>query len=151
MSHTKEPWEWLEHKFNSPPFEGTLDHECGIYPPDGEIGPVAIASGKADARRIVACVNACAGVTTEELEQGGFVAGLVEQRDELAKLSTWQPIATAPKGGTPILLCSKKGRVADGCWMAANSSCGAWVWAYVNVEPAYWMPLKTPYHKGGGS
>ena len=83
MEHTKEPWEWSEHKFNAPPFEGTLDHECGIYPPDGEIGPVAIASGKNDARRIVACVNACAGVTTEELEQGWFVAGLVEQRDEL--------------------------------------------------------------------
>ena len=62
MEHTKEPWEWAEHKFNAPPFEGTLDNECGIYPPDGEIGPVAIASGKNDARRIVACVNACAGV-----------------------------------------------------------------------------------------
>ena len=83
MEHTKEPWECSEHKFNAPPFEGTLDHECGIYPPDGESGPVAIASGKNDARRIVACVNACAGVTTEELEHGGFVAGLVERIERL--------------------------------------------------------------------
>lgn len=83
MEHTKEPWEWSEHKFNAPPFEGTLDNECGIYPPDGEIGPVAIASGKNDARRIVACVNACAGVATEELEHGGFVPGLIDRIERL--------------------------------------------------------------------
>jgi len=83
MEHTQTPWEWSEHKFNAPPFEGTLEHECGIYPvPDGEIGPVAIASGKENARRIVACANACAGVTTEELEQGGFVTGLIERLEE---------------------------------------------------------------------
>lgn len=43
----------------------------------------------ANARRIVACVNACAGLPTEHLESaplGGIlngVAGLVSQRDEL--------------------------------------------------------------------
>ena len=42
-----------------------------------------------DARRIVACVNACAGLPTEQLESsqhGGVlngVAGLIAQRDEL--------------------------------------------------------------------
>ena len=42
-----------------------------------------------DARRIVACVNACAGLPTEKLESsplGGVlngVAGLIAQRDEL--------------------------------------------------------------------
>ena len=42
-----------------------------------------------DARRIVACVNACAGLPTEQLESsppGGIlngVAGLIAQRDEL--------------------------------------------------------------------
>ena len=42
-----------------------------------------------DARRIVACVNACAGLPTEQLESsppGGIlngVAGLITQRDEL--------------------------------------------------------------------
>jgi len=51
-------------------------------------GPV---SGKADARRIVACVNACEGVDTDALpEIPGGVAGLLtvtqslkQQRDEL--------------------------------------------------------------------
>ena len=90
--HTKEPWDWSEHKFNSAPFEGTLDAECGIYPPLGESGPVAIASGKENARRIVACVNACAGIPTDDLEacpdRGLFHLAdhanqLVIQRDEL--------------------------------------------------------------------
>ena len=84
MSHTREPWEWSEHTFNAPPFEGTLERECGIYPPLGESGPVAIASGKEDARRIVACVNACTGIPNEvlELDQPQFVK-LLNQRAEL--------------------------------------------------------------------
>jgi hypothetical protein len=68
MSHTPEPWEWSEHHFNAPPYEGRLNNECGIYPPDGECGPVALVGGKEDARRIVACVNACKGIKTESLE-----------------------------------------------------------------------------------
>lgn len=52
--HTPGPWEWSEHQFNAPPFEGTLERECGIYPPLGESGPVAIANGKANARLIAA-------------------------------------------------------------------------------------------------
>ena len=68
MSHTPEPWEWCEHHFNAPPYEGRLNNECGIYPPDGECGPVALVGGKENARRIVACVNACKGIKTESLE-----------------------------------------------------------------------------------
>jgi hypothetical protein len=68
MNHTAEPWEWEEHCFNSPPWEGKLERECGIYPTADERGPVALVSGKEDARRIVACVNACKGIKTESLE-----------------------------------------------------------------------------------
>lgn len=82
--HTPEPWEWSKHKFNSPPFEGTLEQECGIYPPLGESGPVAIASGEANARRIVACVNACAGLST----------GFLEQIDSIQSALTGQLVVT---------------------------------------------------------
>lgn len=86
--HTPEPWEWSKHRFNSPPFEGTLEKECGIYPPLGESGPVAIASGEANARRIVACVNACAGLANEQLDRVvknplSSYRELMQQRDEL--------------------------------------------------------------------
>jgi len=163
MPHTKTPWEWSEHKFNAPPFEGTLDHECGIYPPDGESGPVAIASGKSDARRIVACVNACAGVTTEELEQGGFVAGLIEQRDELYKLCNYhekihaemlERLAEAPRWRDVVeelpqeaqeVLFVRGGKVVHGAWI------GGIFWnSNQKMAAAQWMPFPKPPKVGAG-
>lgn len=65
---TKEPWK--------------LEHSGGfitIFPEDekGRIGPVIYDKEDdgiklADALRIVACVNACAGLKTEGLEKGGL-------------------------------------------------------------------------------
>ena len=86
--HTKEPWR--------------TDAPSG-FPGDVMAGKEMIArttiteqsNAKANARRIVACVNACAGISTEVLEQGiDAVFGLahnmrqernalVRQRDEL--------------------------------------------------------------------
>lgn len=87
MSHTKEPW------------------KIGFPPPNGEqtIGDltgmmVAVTTtghgveSKENARRIIACVNACAGIPTEQLESGearsvrdelADIAMLEKQRDEL--------------------------------------------------------------------
>ncbi len=59
MSHTKEPWASGLHGIN-------------IISPDTGFVVVSTYTGnqnrRDDIRRIVACVNACAGITTEELE-----------------------------------------------------------------------------------
>jgi hypothetical protein len=53
----------------------------------------------------------------------------------------WQPIETAPKDGTAILLASKK-RMADGFWKDQTEYGNpCWVWPFIHVEPTHWMPL----------
>ena len=50
----------------------------------------------------------------------------------------WQPIETAPKDGSSILLATPKGRIADGFWGLHYK---VWSWPYIMVEPTHWMPL----------
>ena len=68
-----------------------------------------------------------------------------DSQAELAKaeqrVAEWQPISTAPKDGSFILLATPKGRIADGFWSLVY---GVWSWPYVMVEPTHWMPLPTP-------
>ena len=62
-----------------------------------------------------------------------------------AQKDAWQPIGTAPKDGTEVLLkTSRTGRIANGLWNAVNSEHGFWVWAYIQAEPNHWMPLPKP-------
>ena len=56
-------------------------------------------------------------------------------------MNMWQPIETAPKDGSSILLATPKGRIADGFWALTY---GVWSWPYVMVEPTHWMPLPAP-------
>ena len=64
--HTKEPWEWEQHmRGDGQPEQGWEirgDSENEVE------GFVADLYAKEDARRIVACVNACKGIATETLE-----------------------------------------------------------------------------------
>ena len=89
-NHTPEPWSLLEAG-------DSIKHQVPVSSDRTSILTIAtegaIAFGAVysadDARRIVACVNACAGLPTEQLEVsplGGVlngVAGLIAQRDEL--------------------------------------------------------------------
>ena len=60
----------------------------------------------------------------------------------------WQPIATAPKDGTFVLLATPKGRIADGNYQQRY---GVWSWPYVVVNPTHWMPLPpAPQAQHGG-
>lgn len=52
-------------------------------------------------------------------------------------MSDWQPIETAPKDGTRLLLATPTGKLADGVWSTRYK---VWSWPYVMVEPTHWMP-----------
>ena len=85
MEHTKEPW-----SIGKPPPNGeqTIGDSKGLMVAVATTGDGV--SSEANARRIVACVNACVGVGTEYLEDNGPIIELVrehntvlKQRDEL--------------------------------------------------------------------
>lgn len=64
--HTPEPWEAVHDTCAMCREEG---HEEFNFSPGPETGHHGAIEGRANARRIVACVNALAGVPTETLEQ----------------------------------------------------------------------------------
>lgn len=56
----------------------------------------------------------------------------------LAEGRGWQPIETAPRDGTRLLLYSvHRRRIADGEF----GNYRVWSWPYVMVEPTHWQPL----------
>ena len=66
-------------------------------------------------------------------------------------MTSWQPIATAPKDGTDILLAEwrphfksvgdRYGEIDIGCWHTDDG----WISNYGRVEePTMWMPLPKP-------
>ena len=68
MEHTKEPWE-IRHDPGM--FSGAL---CIVQKETSQFVSVwASHAREADARRTVACVNACAGIPTELLEAGRII------------------------------------------------------------------------------
>jgi hypothetical protein len=75
--HTAEPW-GAEGLLKSDIPKDFFPHLFGCEDKEGYF-PFGATHCKEDARRIVACVNALAGVSTEELEQSGFIGGLLEQ------------------------------------------------------------------------
>lgn len=84
MEHTKEPWA-IERKQN-----GAIIKAIGPLRADEYAGSAWLEVEEEDARRIVACVNACAGIPTDGLEKTRLgkdvlleIYNLRKQRDEL--------------------------------------------------------------------
>ena len=110
MSHTPEPWIFaVADDF----YCGSIMGRHGGEVFDGDFT-------EANARRIVACVNACAGVHTEILEEGGqgtvaaSMARLTEQRDKLlAELESLvnepQDITTPAYQNALVVIAEAKG------------------------------------------
>jgi hypothetical protein len=86
MGHTKEPWEVVDRDEEN---ADDCDCNCDINATraDGWYVTLAMNIGRENARRIVACVNACEGIRTETLERSPLkdaISGTVEERDRLA-------------------------------------------------------------------
>lgn len=77
------------------------------------------------------------------LEAEAQLAAVTAERDAL-KAAVWQPIAAAPKDGTPILVYtpSAEGLPALICRAAWHPSAGFCVCEF--REPTHWMPLPAP-------
>lgn len=78
--HTPEPWRLYR---NDQSVGDDVGHAvCDVWPRGDD--QMASEEGKANARRIVACVNELAGLTTEQIEDGAF-AKMRDDRDFLLK------------------------------------------------------------------
>lgn len=82
QKHTPGPWHVGRKVGNMIYARDGLDviAEC-----DSSIDDVPRSVGEANARRIVACVNECEGISTADLESGAVKARYKKQRDELIK------------------------------------------------------------------
>ena len=83
--HTPEPW-----RIGTPPPNGeqTIGNEKGLMVAVATTGHGV--SAEANARRIVACVNACAGIPDEQLydqEPGCLLSAMVEQEQEIMTIT----------------------------------------------------------------
>ena len=152
VEHTKVPWLAWKDGSGRDLFGPSTNYTVGqcFHTPN-------IDSCEANARRIVACVNSCAGVTTEELETGGFVAGLIEQRDELEKLCNyhekihadmlerlaeaprWRDVAEELPQEAQEVLFVRGGKVVHGAWIG-----GIFWHNNQQMAAATWMPLPKP-------
>jgi hypothetical protein len=77
VKHTPEPWRLEEDSYSSG-FRGANDFYVGGIEAVAEVD-------KANARRIVAAVNACVGIPTEELESGS-----IRSLDAVYRTLGWQ-------------------------------------------------------------
>ena len=73
---------------------------------------------------------------------------MIQGEDEM---SEWQPIETAPKDGTEVLVWSEHGGVESAYWEAGCYGHSGWTIYQIRTEiaepdfpPTHWMPLPEP-------
>jgi hypothetical protein len=78
----------------------------------------------------------------------GFRDGAAKEQQE-----GWQPIETAPKDSSYVLLAGKHRKdIASGYWLqSAYAGNGAWIWPFVHKYPTHWIPLPAPRPADGES
>lgn len=78
----------------------------------------------------------------------GFRDGAAKEQQE-----GWQPIETAPKDSSYVLLAGKHRKdIASGYWLqSAYAGNGAWIWPFVHKYPTHWIPLPAPGPADGES
>jgi len=70
----------------------------------------------------------------------------VECIKKLKAENEWQPIETAPKDKSNVVLLRQPcGSVANRYFLAeAYAGNGAWIWPYIHKTPTHWTPLPKP-------
>lgn len=160
--HTAEPWQYHRGQLFVNEHEGQLViGECNTNFPELSV---------ANARRIVACVNSCAGISTENLEDNLPVKELAdrynavlkqrdellealelqERQNELAAKQQWidpndktQP-RYLPHIGEPVLFCHQ-GKTYYGLHTGGSFKAGHGVTAKLfGTWDCMWMPLPEP-------
>ena len=96
MQHTKEPWNG-----KNIPLTASALERVGFYIVFTN-NPATKDEAEANARRIVACVNACAGISTETLEAMPAGPSAIERQREQLLAATQYAIARYPDLATDI-------------------------------------------------
>jgi hypothetical protein len=60
------------------------------------------------------------------------------------KRPLWQPIETAPRDGTELMLCDRDGSVYTGSYEAPYWWIDQWMPPMMDRDPPYWMHLPEP-------
>ena len=81
------------------------------------------------------------------LEQAKEINRLLEEITRLRAATAWQPIETAPRDGTTVLLWLVDGQMMIDGEYAIQGFHSARAWRtefHVTAEPTHWQPLPTP-------
>ena len=107
----------------------------------------------ADLEKELASVHERYDSTIEECNRFSAMYASAVQKNKQLELATWQPIETAPKDGTQILVMGKKrqfvARFENNHWLHwKNLKARYWDMKSHFINPTHWKPLGPPPAQG---